>query len=270
MPSDFRTAVVAGGTRGMGLAISESFFRQGLNVVVIARDVSFIEGLEQEWRGASQSSGFGHLSGHAVDALNESAVTELVENLQAKYISLDILVNNIGGVHRSCKFLDLEPSDWVESFNLNVLPMVNLSKAFFPALKNSKCARVVNISSVTGLEPGEFSPHYSASKAATINFSKHLANSWAAYGITVNCVAAGSINSSALHRIIENQAHKESRSVSDTATDLISALGRNIPTGRLGLPTDIANLVDYLVSPGADWITGATVTIDGGKHRGIF
>tara|TARA_B100001059_G_scaffold189256_1_gene191892 strand:- start:19737 stop:20501 length:765 start_codon:yes stop_codon:yes gene_type:complete len=254
----------------MGLAISESFFRQGFNVIVMARDVSVVKGLEKEWRGVSQSSEFGSLAGYAVDAVDELAVVEIAAALQSKYASIDILVNNIGGVHRSRKFLDLEPTDWLESFNLNVLPMVIVSKAFFPALKNSKCARLINISSVTGLEPGEFSPHYSASKAATINFSKHLANAWAVYGITVNCIAAGSINSSALHGIMDNQALEESRSVEEVSEAVLSAIGRNIPLGRLGVPKDIANLVDYLVSPGADWITGATVTIDGGKHKGIF
>ena len=235
-----RRALVTGGTRGIGAAIAQRFLDAGAKVVVAARTPN-----NDIPKGATFVAG---------DASTNEGVEAIATKAIAALGGLDILVNNAGG---ASAFLEgsstISDQAWHDSIALNLFAAIRLTNAVLPALRASKAAAVVNISSGAATMPfGPFA-HYGAAKAALNYYSRTLAMELAPSGIRVNVVSPG---------VIATPGSEEFAKATPgfSADDWI----RNIPLGRIGATEDIAEMVALLVSDRGKFLTGANYPVDGG------
>lgn len=259
-----RVAIVTAASKGIGKAIACRLAANGATVVIIARDLKNLELTADEIR-----KNGGTVIAHAADVTNEDAVREAIKRITNETNRIDILVNNAGGAIKFGGLSDLSTSDWMNAFQLNVMSMVHFVTAALPWLKKSKHARVITISSIVGAEPGLFNPHYATTKAATINFSKILANSLANDRILCNVVCPGTVRTDAWERNIDETALREGITRDAAAVAVEKQEAAKIPLGRIGESEEIAGIVDFLASDNAEWITGSCFHVNGGKTRSI-
>lgn len=239
-----KTVLITGSSRGIGAATALKFGDMGFNVV-INYNKSEKEALEvlEKLRGKNVSA-----IAIKADVSKYDEAKFLVEKAVSEFGKLDVLVNN-AGIAQQKLFTDISESEWKRMFEVNVQSMFNCSKfAAKNMIKNHK-GKIINVSSVWGVQGASCEVHYSASKAAVIGFTKALAKELGPSGITVNCVAPGVIDT-------DMNAHLKKEDLQE--------LINSTPLMRLGLPSDIANLIVFLASESADFITGQIIGCDGG------
>lgn len=242
MKAKNKTAVVTGAARGIGRAISLALAREGFRVVLVDLEpAAETTSLIKKEGGTAREA--------PVDVSDGDAVQEMVEDAFRSYGSVDLLVNNAGIIHRGT-FLDLQPESWQRVMNVNLGGTFNCCRSVVPKMIQQGGGKIINISSVAGLM-GDItaSPAYGTSKGAINTFTKSLARQLAGNGITVNAVAP--------HAIETDMSRQWSE---DKRKSIIAG----IPLGRLGRPEEVAAAVLFLASPGADFITGEIININGG------
>lgn len=259
-----KVAIVTGGSKGIGHSISIALAAEGVKVVVVARGMAAIT----KTCGTIKKAG-GEAIGFSADVTSEADARDAVQAAVAEYGKLDILVNNAGGAARYGSFLECTADDWLDSYKLNVLGCVNFVRAAELELLRSVKGRIVTVSSISGVQPGHFNPHYSASKAATINLSKHLANIYAGKGICSNVVCAGPVHSDSWGQNVAQLAKRKNIAVEEAFLEMEEQEAKKIPLGRIGEAKDIAAMVVFLASEQADWVTGACFHVSGGKLSGM-
>ena len=239
-----RTALITGAGRGIGLAIATALSADGAAVALLDIDASDLQA-------AAASIGDQALAIQA-DVRRLAEVREAVERTNQHFGGLDILVNN-AGVCSLTGISEITEDEWDRMLNINLKGAFFCCQAALPYLRLSgRGGRIVNMASVAGQSGGvTVGVHYSASKAGLIGLSKSLAQMLGADGVTVNCVAPGTIASDMTLGWSE---------------DIQSELIRAIDLGRYGQPEEIAAAVRYLVSDAASFITGATLDINGGLY----
>lgn len=257
-----RTAIVTGGSKGIGRAIAKSLASEGVNVVICARGADALATIEEE---INQSGG--NAVAISADATNPEAVRHVVTTTIDRFGGLDILVNNVGGAVKFAKFADLEERDWFDAFDLNVMPVVYFVRHALPWLRHSPAPRIINISSISGVQPGFYNPHYTITKAAVINLSKYLANQFVDDKILVNVVAPGPVHSHAWNRSVQTFANSQNIPFDEASIQIEQQEASKIPLGRVGEGHDVAGLVTFLASNQAAWITGSCFHVNGGKLR---
>ncbi|MCD9186165.1 MAG: SDR family oxidoreductase [Pyrinomonadaceae bacterium] len=246
-----KTVLVTGGTSGMGEAIVKRLAQDGAAVVTIARTNK-----EQ-----SSSPAFIIESDISTPGGVEKAVGEIKE----RFGGIDILVNNVGGSDApNGGFLALNDDHWQKAFDLNLFPAVRLDRAFLPQMIEQRSGVIIHIGSIQRMLPlYESTIAYAAAKAALVNYSKNLSNEVSPKGVRVVTVSPGFIETDAAARMIENLAETAGTDTETARQGLIKSLG-GIPVGRPGNPEEIAELVAFLVSDRASYITGTEYVIDGG------
>ncbi len=246
MAFDFsnKRAVVCGGSRGIGRAIALGFAEAGAAVSICARGAETLEATRGE------IAKFGHTTHAGVcDLADGAAIRRYIEAAGAALGGIDILVNNASGFGSSD-----DEAGWSVSMAVDMMAIVHATQAALPLLKQTKGC-VVNTSSISALRPAVRQPPYGAIKAAAIHYTATQAAMYAKEGIRVNGIAPGSI---------EFPGGVWDRRKSDNP-NLYNAILRSIPFGRLGHPEEVANVVLFLASPLASWITGQTIVVDGGQ-----
>lgn len=237
---------------------------EGVRVGLMARGVEALDDTQAEIE---------RLGGTSItltaDSTDEDSVKSAVDRLVDAYSGVDIVVNNVGGAPRFGDFEDLDDADWLSAYDLNVMAAVRLVRSSLPWLRKSAAPRIINITSVTGLEPGIFNPHYSATRAALLNLSKNMANALAGDGILVNCIAPGPVRTDSWERAILDAAERTGDDPEDVARALEQSESSKIPLGRIGESADVAGCAVFFASDQASWITGSCLQIDGGKIRSI-
>ncbi len=239
-----QTALVTGGTRGIGRAIVESLARAGAHVAFTFRSsVEEADALEKRLEAMGVQSLA--LQGDAADGAHAQ---QAVEAVLGAWTRLDILVNN-AGVTRDGLMIRMTEKDWDDVIGTNLKSVFNFCKAAYRPMMKQRGGRIVNLSSVVGVTGNAGQTNYAASKAGIIGFSKSLAKELGSRGVTVNVVAPGFV-----------------------ATDMTAALGEAareamlgaVPLGRPASPDDVAAAVTFLASPAAAYITGHVLHVDGG------
>ncbi len=258
-----RVALVTGGSKGIGRAIVQTLAEGGAQVAITAR------GAEALKKTAAELSGSKILTIPA-DATDQKEVGLVIARVIDVFGQLDILVNNVGGASKFAGFKDLTDADWRHAFDLNVLSLVHFSRAAEPHLRASKAGRIINISSIVGVQPGTFCPHYAVTKAATINLSKFLSNYFVDDGVLVNVVCPGPVHSEAWNENVSRLAGERGISMEEAWQQVEHEEQAKIPIGRVGEGEDIAGLVAFLASERANWITGSCFHANGGKLRTIW
>jgi len=246
-------ALVTGGTRGIGAAIAATLARRGANVVISARAPAdeLPDGVQLVLADASTTEGTKHLAAEAEALLDE----------------VDILVNNAGGGGPFPGGTATIPdSEWEAALAANLLSAVRLDRLLVPGMRARGRGAVVHISSNSARQPAGQLAHYAAAKAALTNYAKSLALEAAPDGVRVNTVSPGMTRTSAVEGVLATLAAAQDTDVETVLEMLITQMG-GIPLGRPGNPNDIAELVAFLVSDRASWITGSDFAIDGGMRK---
>ncbi len=241
---DGRVAVVTGGARGIGRAISEKLAGLGADVVIADMLIDLADVTARE---IAQSTGRKILP-FKVDVTNSNSTAELIERALNEFGKVDILVNN-AGITRDTLILRMNEADWDAVLNVNLKGAFNCSKAVLRSMMKQRYGRIINISSVSGQAGQVGQTNYSASKAGLIGFTKALAREVASRQITVNAVAPGFIPTSLTNDLTE---------------DLKKSILDATPIGRMGKPEEIASAVAFLASEEAAYITGHVMAVDGG------
>lgn len=246
---DGKVAFVTGAAMGNGRGIAEVLLSEGAKVILA--DIS-----EQVFETAEQ------LGKHAVpfmmDVTKPNQVNECVANAEKLLGKIDILVNN-AGIARFSKFVDITDELRDLHFKINVIGPWNCAKAILPIMLKNGYGRVINMSSVTGVyvaDPGEIA--YATSKAALVGFTKAMAIETAAENITVNALCPGYI-------LTPMVMHSAKESNPDNPQAVIDGIAAGIPMKKLGTSKNIGDLVAFLASQEAEYITGQAITIDGGN-----
>ncbi len=246
MSFDFngRRAVVCGGSRGIGRSIALGLAEAGAAVSICARGAETLE----QTRG--EIARFGHTAHAGVCDLGDgAAIRRYIEDAARALGGIDVLVNNASGFGSSD-----DETGWSVSMAVDMMAIVHATQAALPSLKQSKGC-VVNTSSTAALRPSVRQPPYGAIKAAVMHYTATQAAMYARDGIRVNGIAPGSI---------EFPGGVWDRRKTENP-NLYNAILRSIPFGRLGHPEEVANVVLFLASPLASWITGQTIVVDGGQ-----
>jgi len=243
-----KNVVVAGGSRGIGRSIALGFAAAGANVSICARGADALAIAEAELRAQ------GALMHAAVcDLADGAAVTRYVNEAAEAFGGIDVLVNNASGFGRSD-----DEAGWRVSIDVDLMASVRASQAALPFLERAGGGSIIHISSIAGLRTSARFPPYGAVKAALIQYTRNQAMRFAAKKIRVNCIAPGSIE---FPGGIWDIARRENPALYKSVLD-------GIPSGRLGRPEEIANVVLFLASDLASWITGQTIAVDGGQILG--
>lgn len=237
---DLGMALVTGGASGMGLAIVERLARDGFSVVMADRNGA----LAEQESGALQAQGL-PVAHRVVDLTDEAATRALARSLPP----LAALVNN-AGLFDERKFFEVGTDDYCRAFDVNLLAVATLTQEV--ARTMAAGAKIVNIASRAYLGAKNH-PHYVASKAALVGYTRAAAMELASRGILVNAIAPGLIDTPLLRNL---------------TPDRLAAQLALQPTGRAGQPQDIANAVSFLAAPHMDFITGQVLFVDGGKSLG--
>lgn len=256
--------MVTGASKGLGFEIAKAFASEGAIVTICARNEDSLIRAKDALNLISNK-----VFAFAMDATKYQTVSKVFQMASKEMGSLDILVNNVGSTEKFADFFNLEEDDWISTYKLNVMSIAHCVKAAYPLLKCSANPRIINISSITGLQPGVFSPHYSSSNAAVINLSKHLSNIFAKDKMLVNCIVPGPFESDGWQRNIQRAAVSKNISFESAQMMENEVTIKGIPLKRMGLPGDIAPMVLLLASDRSSWTSGACIVIDGGKMRGI-
>lgn len=259
------TALVTGSSHGIGLEIVSSLASEGADLIICGRQAAALEKTKSE----IEKMGV-HVDVSCVDATDPKSVKKLFDHVVQKIGRLDILVNNVGGAEKFGSFFDLSNDDWQRAYALNFMSMVYFTRESIPFLKRSKQASIINISSIPAHQPGWFNPHYSTSKAAMLNLSKHLANLLAKDNILVNTICPGTLNGGGWERNIRHKAERLGLSFEQAEKLMKKEEEAKVPLNRIGGPEDIASMVVFLTSERARFITGECINIDGGVTRSIL
>ncbi|WP_394666338.1 SDR family oxidoreductase [uncultured Chryseobacterium sp.] len=246
-----KTALVTGGTKGAGKAIAERLSNAGAKVIITARNPPEISDDNPYFISADLSTATG--------------TEKVVKEVLATFGRLDILVNNLGGSEtKAGGFAVLNDEDWELSIQTNLLAPVRLDRGFLPKMLEQKSGVIIHIASIQGRLPlYDSTLPYAAAKAGLINYSKSLSNEVAAKGVRVLTVSPGWIMTSASEKMMERIAESSNITKEQATQSVMDALG-GIPFGRPAQPKEISELVGFLVSPRAGYLTGTEFVIDGG------
>jgi 3-oxoacyl-[acyl-carrier protein] reductase len=240
--------VVTGSTGGIGLETARVLAREGARVVTCGR--------------RSERPGVGEVL-HVVADLAEPAAPEaVVAEVRAAVGDVDVLVNNLGIAYQA-SFEELSDRDWDEMWELNVMSYVRAIRAVVPSMRDRGGGVIVNVSSTAGKRPSTGMPNYSVTKAAVLSLSRLVADLYAADGIRCNAVTPGPTATEAWlgeGGLADQQAARTGK----TRDQVLEAVGKGRPLGRLAEPSEIAAVIAFLCSDGASYVTGAAWSADGG------
>ena len=238
-----KVAIVTGASRGIGEAIAKQLSSCGAKIILIARNSDQLVAVKE-----TIISNGGIAESIAGDVSNLNSISEIVTNTIDKWGRIDILVNN-AGIARDNIIMRMKEDDWDSVMNINLKGCFNGIKSVARPMIKNKTGRIINITSVIGQIGNAGQSNYAASKAGIMGLTKSMAKELGSRNITVNAVAPGYITTDMTNEL--NDEVKEQ-------------LKSSIPLGRLGTPDDVANLVCFLASDEAGYITGQTFNVDGG------
>ena len=248
-----KRALVTGGTRGIGKGITDRLRAAGATVIVAARS----------------TPGTPSPQVITADIATADGSATIAERTLAILGGVDIVVHNVGGAQVSAgSVTNLTDDDWDQAFQINLFGAVRLDRALIPSMITRQSGAIIHITSVQRRLPMPGTAPYAAAKAALANYSKALSDELAPNGIRVNSVCPGFIETEAASAFVSEHAEKLQISMDAARAQVIKSIG-GIPLGRTGDPTDVGDLVAFLASDHARYLTGAEFLIDGGSTRTV-
>ena len=247
MSLENEVALVTGASRGIGKAIALALGAKGATVIGTATSESGAEAISAYLKEHGIKG-----TGVALDVTHQSEIDRVLEMIGEEFAAPTILVNN-AGITRDNLLMRMKDDDWDAIMETNLKSVYRMSKACLRPMTKARKGRIISIASVVGLMGNAGQTNYSAAKAGILGFTKSLAREVGARGITVNAVAPGFIDTDMTRGLADE--HKQ-------------VLLNQIPLGRLGQPEEIAAAVAFLASPEAGYITGETISVNGGMYMG--
>ena len=248
-----RVCVVTGSTGGIGLATARLLAGEGARVVVTGRSSERVERARHE---------AGAALGVQCDLADPEAPARLIEAASGQVGPIDVLVNNVGIAYQR-SFEEVSDEQWDESWELNVMSYVRATRAVLPGMRELGRGAIVNVSSTAGKRPSTSMPDYSVTKAAVLSLSRLVADLYAGDGIRCNAVTPGPTATDAwlgVGGLADQQAARTGKS----KEEVLEAVGRGRPLGRLAEPEEIAAVIVFLCSDRASYVTGAAWSADAG------
>ncbi len=237
-----KVAVVTGGSRGIGKAIAEKFAAEGASVAILySSNLASAEAVVEEIRNAG-----GTAKAYQCHVENSGEVGKTIDEVVNDLGKIDILVNN-AGITRDKLLMMMKEEDFDDVISVNLKGAYNTMRKVCPMLARQRWGRVINLSSIAGINGNAGQVNYSASKAGIIGMTKSAAREFAGRGITVNAIAPGFVETDMTEKFASDEN-----------------VMKRIPVGRMGKPDEIASLALFLASDAAAYITGEVIRIDGG------
>ncbi len=255
-----RGVIVAASSQGIGRAAAEAFAREGAQVAMCARTEPALREAADKIRSATGAE----VLAQPLDVTNALDVQRFVEQAAKQFGRIDVCVTNAGGPPAK-NFLSISPEEWRKAVELNFLSVVHLAKAVIPHMQRHRWGRIITITSVTVEQPVAELIMSNAVRAAVVGLVKSLSNEFGKDGILVNNVAPGYTATERLRELAEVRA----LAAGTSPEQIYQGWTAEIPLRRLGDPHDIADVILWLASERAAYVTGQTVLADGGLYRGL-
>ena len=245
-----KVAVVTGGTEGIGRATALKLAQEGAKVAICARGAALLEKTADEIRKAG-----GEVLAVAADMSKTADIERFINAVTTRFGRLDILVNNAGTSARG-KFLEVDDVTWRADLELKLFGAIRCTRLAVPHMKQQGGGRIINLTISSAKQPGAQSMPTSVSRAAGLALTKALSKEFAADNILVNTVCIGKIKS--------GQHERRYTQEGVVAEQYYGQMGRDIPLGRVGEAEEVANVITFLASDAASYVTGSSINLDGG------
>ena len=256
-----RVALVTGGSKGIGRASAFGLAREGADVAICARGKELLEQVASEM---AQQTGKTVLP-IVADLNREEEAQRFVQTAAQRFGRLDILVN-CAGSSPGGSLRHLREQDWMQSLNLKFMGYVRTTKAAVPYMKERRWGRIINVIGNDGIKPIYFEITPGAANAAGINFTLAIAEELAPYGILVNAINPGPVDTERWWGLVRTMAREKGVSEAEAGERAI----KSIPLGRLCTAEEVANMVVFLASERASFVTGASISMDGAQRKAIM
>ena len=256
-----KVAVVGASSKGLGKAIALGLAEEGAKVTICARDADTLEATAAEIRDKTGTE----VLAASTDVSQPEQVSGLIDKAIDQFGGIDILVSNAGGP-RAGRFADLSPEDYQAALHLNLLSTINLCRGVVPSMQARGGGRIINLTSVSVKQPVDGLMLSNMARTGVIGFAKTLASELASDNILVNNVCPGIIFTDRIKQLATVRAEE----AGITYEDALANMTKDIPLGRIGDPKEFANLVVFLASGRASYITGTTIQVDGGMVKGLL
>ncbi|MBE7469473.1 MAG: SDR family oxidoreductase [Anaerolineales bacterium] len=256
-----KVALVTASSKGLGWACALALAREGAKVAICARDGKALKAAADEIVMTTGSEVLAVPS----DMANSRDIQQVVKETVKHFGKLQILVTNAGGPPAG-NFTDFEDRQWQEALNLTLMSTVRLIRAALPYMQQEGWGRIINITSMSVKEPLDNLILSNSIRPAVHGLAKTLSQELAPYGITVNNVMPGTIQTDRIEQLAQARAQKNEQSVAEA----IAAMGQAVPLGRVGQPEEFGAVVAFLASERASYITGVSLPVDGGRIKGTF
>jgi NAD(P)-dependent dehydrogenase (short-subunit alcohol dehydrogenase family) len=259
---DGRVAVITGGSTGLGLAMAKEFAASGASVAMLARKADVLAAAKAEvQKAAGQNSGGktnAKVEGYSCDVAKAQPIADTWKKIEADFGKVDIVVNNAGISHAKA-FDTVTDEDWQGDLDLKLFAAIRLCRLAFPGMRERKWGRVVNVLNIGAKAPGANSTPTSVSRAAGLALTKAMSQENAKYGVLVNAMLVGLIDSDQWVR-----RHKGPAGEGKTYEQFLAGMAGRIPLGRMGKAEEFARMACFLCSDAGSFITGVAINVDGG------
>ncbi len=256
-----KTALVTGGSKGIGKGAAQALSEAGAQVFICARDLTDLEETVAE---ISEKTG-NSVKAVQADIVRQDDVDSMMETIKAHSGGVDILVNNVGGIGQAAPFEDIPEDDYLQLYDLNVVTMIRMIKAVVPGMKARSWGRIINMSSENGLQPYPDMIPYNLTKAAIINLSKGVSKLYGRYNILVNTVSPAFIYTPLVDDMLRGQAESKGISKEEAQKQFLEQNRPGIELKRPGTIEEVGAAVVFLASGQASFITGTNLRVDGGS-----
>ena len=251
-----KVAIVTGASKGIGFAIAKALIGEGVKILMISRDA---EALKRKADELSMQGEVDYMSG---DVSHPSLPDLAYKRILTKWGKADILINNAGGPAMG-SFLEHDEVAWNAAIQTNLMSVTRFCKAMVPLMKQNAWGRIVSITSTIAKEPSPAMVLSASVRAGVAAFTKAISTELAPFNITVNVICPGGVLTDRLRNLVKERAVKENRDFSE----LIKESEDGIPKKRFALPEEIADTVLFLVSESGGYITGVSLSVDGGLTK---
>lgn len=256
-----KIALVTASSKGLGKASALSLASEGVKVVICSRNKQEIEKTANEIHDKTGSE----ILPVVCDLTKQNQIIELKKTIIESYQTIDILVNNNGGPPAGY-FDDFNSQDWYNAFDLTYMSATNLIKEFSPIMLEKNWGRIITITSIAVKEPIDNLILSNSIRAALLGLSKTLARQWASKNMLVNVVCPGYILTSRVENLLKSRMKKENITYDEAYKKAV----HNIPMQRIGKPNELADVITFLASEKASYMTGTVIPVDGGYLKGII
>jgi 3-oxoacyl-[acyl-carrier protein] reductase len=256
-----RVGIITGSSQGIGKAIAESLAKEGVNVVICSRNIEKLNDIAKD---IENNTGVNVLPAQT-DLTKKGDINKLINMTIKKYGKIDILINNTGGPP-SMYFSETTDTDWSKAIEQLMMSVVNCSYEVIPYMKKKKWGRIINMTSFAAKQPYEGLILSNSLRAGILGLTKTLSNELSKDNILVNAVCPGWTLTDRLEELAKSKAEKTGKNYKK----IINEWSEEIPLRRLAKPQEIANLVTFLASEPASYITGCSIQVDGGYIKSII